>query len=86
MEALVKFIPEKPENYGFGNEIMKQIKVCAVCGSIEPSNGYVCSKCHEKLPEKNLFEVHQAKNHLCPVCNTILKPYMAFCPHCGKKR
>ena len=85
MEALAKFIPANPESYGFGNEVMKQTKVCSACGSIEPAGRYVCSKCRARLPEKNLFQVHQARNQLCPVCDTILKPHMEFCPHCGKK-
>lgn len=86
MEALAKFIPANPENYGFGNAVMKRIKVCAACGSIESSVMRVCSKCKAQLPNENLFQAHQAKNRLCPACDTILKPHMAFCPHCGKKR
>ena len=85
MEALAKFIPEKPENYGFGNEVMKQTKVCFSCGSIEPAGRYICSKCRERLPAKNLFQLHQAQKTLCSVCDTIIAPYMEFCPHCGKK-
>ena len=85
MEALERFIPAKPENYGFGNEVMKQVKVCSSCGSIEPVGRYVCSKCRSRLPAKSLFQLHQSRNRLCALCDTIIAPYMEFCPHCGKK-
>jgi len=86
MEALAKFIPANPESYGFGNEIMKRTKVCSGCGNIESSERRVCRKCRARLPEKSLFEMHRDRNQLCSVCDTILKPYMEFCPQCGKKR
>lgn len=72
-----------PYEYGYGPRVMKEIKVCRHCGNTDGAEKYTCSKCGERLPAQTLFQLYQNKHNACPLCDTVLAPYMRFCPHCG---
>ena len=86
MKALTEFRASRPEDYGFGVGIMKQLKVCTRCGASEPANRYVCGRCGTRLPDQTLFQKYQQMHKRCPVCDTVLARKMNFCPHCGTKQ
>jgi len=83
MKELAVFDACSPEYYGFGIGIMKQIKVCRRCGASEEAGKYVCGTCGAGLPLNTLFQLYQQMHKRCPVCDTVLKETMKFCPHCG---
>lgn len=83
MQKLYQPVLANPGEFGFGTEIMKHIKVCRHCGSTEASDRYLCSCCRERLPSQTLFQLYQKMHRACEVCDTVLAPYMHYCPHCG---
>lgn len=83
MEKLYQPALVRPDEFGFGTEIMKHIKVCRHCGSSESSDSYLCKRCRERLPSQTLFELYQQMHAACEICDTVLAPYMRYCPHCG---
>lgn len=81
-----EFKPVLPEGFGFGEEVMKQTKVCVRCGAAQHRSRYVCIQCGAKLPQRTLFHLYQQSHRLCPVCDTVLTGWMKFCPHCGTEQ
>lgn len=74
---------EGPEKYGFGTEVMKEIRVCGHCGTMARADSYVCPHCGERLPRETLYQRYQRRHQCCPVCDTVVSSRMRFCPHCG---
>jgi len=72
-----------PYDYGYGLRVMKESKVCKHCGNTEAAEKYTCTKCGKRLPLQTVFQIYQTKHKICELCDTILAPYMHYCPHCG---
>ncbi len=76
----------RSEQYGFGPQAMKKIKVCRKCFYTSPAGRYVCQNCGAALPLDTLYQLYQKQHKLCPICDTVLAPGMRFCPHCGTRQ
>lgn len=74
-----------PYEFGFGIRKMKETKICRHCGGAEPAEKYTCSRCGERLPTQTLYQIYQSKHRTCEYCDTVLAPYMSYCPHCGER-
>ena len=73
------------EEFGFGPNVMKSIKVCRSCGTISPVGNSFCGACGAQLPEETVFQQYR-KNHLyCASCDTVLPFGALFCTKCGEK-
>lgn len=83
MEKLRQVVSADPYEFGYGPRVMKEVKVCRRCGSMEAANKYICSRCEERLPSQTIFQLYQKKHKMCKVCDTVLASYMRYCPHCG---
>ena len=73
------------QQFGFGPEAMKQIKVCKNCGEPVPAYCKYCIKCGDKLPAENLYQVYKHRSCSCPICDTVVSMQAEYCPKCGKK-
>ncbi len=73
------------EDYGFGPNSMKKLKVCTECGYPSPSEEKFCTECGHRLPRKTLYDIYKERHKSCPVCDTILSDEMEYCPQCGIK-
>lgn len=83
MENRRSVVLADPDEFGFGIKMMKKVKVCRHCGSMEPAGSYTCSRCGERLPVRTLFQIYQQMHGTCEVCDTVVSGYMNYCPHCG---
>lgn len=83
MEKSRQGVLSDPYEFGYGLRAMKETKVCRSCGGTETADKYVCSKCRSRLPSQTLYQIYQSKHKTCEVCDTVLAPYMHYCPHCG---
>ena len=84
-DKLERIRQESMEQYGFGPEAMKKVKVCTKCGQPSPSDRQFCTECGHRLPDKNLYEVYKERHRCCPHCDTVLSDTMGYCPQCGTK-
>lgn len=73
------------EDYGFGPDTMKKIKVCSRCGRSSDVSELFCKECGYRLPDKTLYDIYKERHRCCPVCDTILATEMDYCPQCGTK-
>ena len=73
------------EQYGFGPNIMKRIRICGECGCPSESGKENCLFCGVRLPQETLYEQYKRRHPVCPRCDTVLAGYMQFCPQCGAK-
>lgn len=76
---------EGMKHFGFGPDVMKETKVCRVCGQTGSSKERYCSKCGTVLPKETLFDLYKTYHLYCPVCDTVVSKEALFCPECGKK-
>lgn len=76
---------EGMEQYGFGPNAMKKIKVCDVCGTIARADETVCDACGEMLPQETVFQQYKKRHLHCTHCETIVSPGMRYCPQCGAR-
>lgn len=83
MEKRSPFMLADPYEFGYGSRVMKEIKVCSHCGNTEAADRYTCSACGKRLPAQTIFQLYQKKHRICSICDTVLAPYMRYCPHCG---
>ena len=72
--------------YGFGPEVMKQIKVCGTCGKLNDAWERKCRECGARLPRNTLFDRYREMHKCCPVCKTVISEAAGYCPICGKKQ
>lgn len=72
--------------YGFGPEVMKQIKVCEMCGEQNDAWKRKCRTCGAHLPRSTLFDRYREMHQSCPVCKTVIPDAAGYCPICGKKQ
>lgn len=68
---------------GFGPEVMKQTKVCPVCGVTAGADEAECIRCGATLPEETLFDLYKRQHQYCAVCGTVVSDTSAYCPECG---
>lgn len=71
--------------YGFGPEVMKDIKVCSKCGTASPVSHFRCGKCRAFLPRTTLFQTYKSRHTFCKKCDTVVPDGTKFCPACGAK-
>lgn len=68
---------------GFGPEVMKQTKVCPVCGVTAGAAAAECIRCGATLPEETLFDLYKRQHQYCDKCGTVVSSTSAYCPECG---
>ncbi|EOQ35555.1 Double zinc ribbon [Butyricicoccus pullicaecorum DSM 23266] len=73
------------EQYGFGPDAMKKIKVCRICGAVMSGEEDFCTDCGAILPKETLFDLYKTMHFYCPACSTVLADTASFCPQCGKR-
>lgn len=76
---------EGMRQYGFGPDVMKEIKVCVRCGAVSPASYYTCDECKAVLPHNTLFQVYKSRHPSCGSCETVVPDGSRYCPACGKK-
>ncbi len=76
---------EGKKRYGFGVERMKEIKVCAHCGTVSNSLKLFCPECSKKLPKETVYMQYQKRHRTCLDCGQVISNSMQFCPMCGTK-
>lgn len=74
---------EAMKQLGFGPEVMKQTKVCPICGSTAPADETECFRCGADLPQETLFDLYRSLHQFCPQCGTVVAGTSAYCPECG---
>jgi len=65
--------------------VMKETKVCRVCGQSCSSGKKYCSQCNAILPKETVFDLYKAYHLYCPACDTVVSRSAQFCPECGKR-
>ena len=73
------------KRFGFGPEVMKEIRVCRVCGCSCTVREKYCRDCGAVLPRETLFDLYKARHLYCPACDTVVASTVVFCPECGKR-
>lgn len=76
---------ESMEQYGFGPQTMKKMKVCISCGYVSATSEKFCRECGAELPIKTLFQCYKEKHKYCKNCQTIVADNTEYCPQCGHK-
>ncbi|MBQ3552591.1 MAG: zinc ribbon domain-containing protein [Clostridia bacterium] len=76
---------ESMRQYGFGIEVMKNTKVCALCGAMASAADIMCKECHSRLPGDTLFNLYRCRHNCCNKCGTVVAGRARFCPQCGFK-
>ena len=73
------------KHFGFGPEVMKETRVCRVCGCSCGTREKYCRDCGAVLPRETLFDLYKAQHLYCPACGTVVADTAVFCPECGKR-
>lgn len=60
------------KRFGFGPDVMKQTKVCRVCGGTADAAQRYCSDCGAELPRETLFDLYKSHHLFCTKCGTRL--------------
>lgn len=76
---------EAMKRYGFGPEVMKETKVCRVCGATAGADEHVCVRCGAELPDETLFDLYKSQHQYCVKCGTVVADRSVFCPECGAR-
>jgi len=71
-------------HFGFGPDVMKQMKVCRHCGKTMSSEKRYCDACGVILPAETLYDLYKAKHICCPDCDTVVSDSSLYCPECGR--
>ena len=71
------------KRYGFGPEVMKQTKVCPLCGTTADADESECFRCGADLPGETLFDLYKSRHQYCDHCGTVVSNTSTFCPECG---
>lgn len=85
VDKLERIRQESMEQYGFGPNAMKKVKVCTKCGQPSPNAQQFCTTCGDQLPDKTLYDIYKERHPCCPKCDTVLSDGMDYCPQCGTK-
>ncbi|MBQ9717151.1 MAG: zinc ribbon domain-containing protein [Clostridia bacterium] len=73
------------EQYGFGPNIMRNIRICPDCGLPSIVTDRNCHACGAKLPRETLFQQYKKRHRFCPRCDTVVAKSAQFCPECGTR-
>lgn len=73
------------EQYGYGPNVMKKIKICDKCGQIMQSDMERCSACREALSGETLYDYYKKQHMCCPRCDAVLSSDSIYCPACGSR-
>lgn len=73
------------KHYGFGPDVMKQIKVCPRCGAKAKSSQHFCIECGVELPAGTLYDAYKQSQRVCSVCNAVVSQNADYCPACGAR-
>lgn len=73
------------KRYGFGPEVMKQTKVCPLCGTTADADESECFRCGADLPGETLFDLYKSRHQCCAQCGTVVASTSAYCPECGAR-
>jgi len=73
------------ERYGFGTNIMRNIRICAECGLPSAAKERNCRSCGGKLPRETLFQQYRKRHCFCFRCDTVVADNVRFCPECGTR-
>lgn len=71
--------------FGFGTELMKQIKICPTCGSKAAAGHQYCKECGENLLSDTLYDTYKKSCRVCQCCDTVVSKSTEFCPRCGAR-
>ena len=71
--------------HGFGPEVMKRLKVCPHCGSMEDAAKNTCTHCGKRINGKTLFDLYRRMHPYCPLCGTVAPDGAGYCPKCGRE-
>ena len=82
----LKLQNEKMRYFGFGYEIMKQVKVCKKCGAPASAHQLFCKECGAFLTRKSLYDKYKTRHKVCRKCKTVLPDAAKYCPQCGTKQ
>ena len=74
------------EQFGFGPNVMKKIKICPQCGQIAKKYSVFCHSCRAFLKRETLYDRDRKQHKCCAGCGTVLTVDARFCPHCGMKK
>lgn len=80
-----QFRTESMKRFGFGPDVMKQTRVCRICGAVRTAEEGYCPDCGAVLPHETLFDLYKTFHLYCPVCDTVVSDTSSFCPECGKQ-
>lgn len=84
-DAYEKVRHENMEQYCFGPEAMKKIKVCRDCGASVDSELLFCDKCRKPLPAESLYVKYVHGHFVCEKCKIEVRSDYKFCPQCGER-
>lgn len=73
------------EENGFGQNAMKNAKICAACGEVSSIQASFCSACGSQLPRESVFEQYKRHHAYCGHCDLVVGSETIFCPRCGRK-
>jgi len=73
------------EQFGFGPNVMKKIKVCPKCGQMAKKGSFFCRSCGAFLTRETLYDHYRRQHCCCPECDTVLAADSQYCPNCGSK-
>ena len=71
------------EQYGFGPNVMKKMKICHKCGQVAKKGSFFCRSCGAFLTRETLYDHYRRQHGCCEGCGTVLTADAKFCPHCG---
>lgn len=74
------------EYFGFGIKRMREIKVCAFCGTVVDAQKRYCTGCKQELPPGTLYDLYKSHHRVCARCGIVLPENAAYCPECGEKQ
>lgn len=83
-DRLEQIRKQSMEQYGFGPNAMKKVKVCTKCGHPSPADEQFCRECGVRLSDKTLYDIYKERHKSCPVCDTVFSN-VGYCPQCGTK-
>lgn len=70
------------ENFGFGPNVMKKVKVCPECGYMTEVTASYCPECGKYIPA-TLYERYRQQHRCCGSCGEVLAQDAQYCPACG---
>lgn len=73
------------ERYGFGPDVMRNIRICPDCGMPSTSAEKHCRACAAGLSGETLFHQYKKRHRFCTRCDTVVAKSAQFCPECGTR-